>query len=177
MGWCNQKASDAIVQANNTLKRDLVSRHMNIFEQEFGKDMVSLPLFQRAEAQAWSNKLEGLKVDPTEYGTASAINWKMSDGGDTAVLGFTQEPSTMFQLVVDAAVAREKSVNWSLASPPRNNYDYQPVTQKALSSVEAGLATNTEVDVKPGDMVYGRWRYGQVGKGHQDCRQRRNDRI
>ena len=154
MGWCNQKASDAIVQANNTLKREDRVKAYDIFEQEFGKDMVSLPLFQRAEAQAWSNKLEGLKVDPTEYGTASAINWKMSDGGDTAVLGFTQEPSTMFQLVVDAAVAREVGqLVFSLATT-QYNYDYQPVTQKALSSVEAGLATNTEVDVKPGDMVW-----------------------
>lgn len=154
MGWCNQTASDAIVQANNTLKREDRTKAYDTFEKEFAKDMVSLPLFQRAEAQAWSNKLEGLKVDPTEYGTASAINWKMNDGGDTVVLGFTQEPSTLFQLVVDAAVAREVGqLIFSLATT-QYNYDYQPVTQKALSTVEAGLATNKDVDVKPGDMVW-----------------------
>jgi len=154
MGWCNQKASDAIVLANNTLKRDERIKAYDIVEQEFGKDMVSLPLFQRAEAQAWSNKLEGLKVDPTEYGTASAVNWKMSDGGDTAVLGFTQEPSTLFQLVVDAAVAREVGQLIFSLGTTQYNYDYQPVTQKALSTIESGAATNTEVDVKPGDMVW-----------------------
>lgn len=154
MGWCNQKASDAIVQANNTLKREDRVKAYDIVQQEFAKDMVSLPLFQRAEAQAWSNKLEGLKVDPTEYGTASAVNWKMSDGGDTAVLGFTQEPSTLFQLVVDAAVAREVGqLIFSLATT-QYNYDYQPVTQKGLSTIESGAATNTEVDVKPGDLVW-----------------------
>jgi len=154
MGWCNQKASDGIVQANNTLKREDRVKAYDVVEQEFGKDMVSLPLFQRAEAQAWSNKLEGLKVDPTEYGTASAGSWKMSDGGDTAVLGFTQEPSTMFQLVVDAAVAKEIGQLISSSGTTQYNYDYQPVTQKGLSTVEAGLATNTVVDVKPGDMVW-----------------------
>jgi len=154
MGWCNQKASDAIVLANNTLKRDERIKAYDIVEQEFGKDMVSLPLFQRAEAQAWSNKLEGLKVDPTEYGTASAVNWKMSDGGDTAVLGFTQEPSTLFQLVVDAAVAREVGQLIFSLGTTQYNYDYQPVTQKGLSTIESGAATNAEVDVKPGDMVW-----------------------
>ncbi|MFN8491225.1 MAG: ABC transporter substrate-binding protein [Caldilineaceae bacterium] len=154
MGWCNQKASDNIVLANNTLKRDERIKAYDIVQQEFAKDMVSLPLFQRAEAQAWSNKLEGLKVDPTEYGTASAVHWKMSDGGDTAVLGFTQEPSTLFQLVVDAAVAREVGQLIFSLGTTQYNYDYQPVTQKGLSTIEAGLATDTEVDVKPGDMVW-----------------------
>ena len=60
----------------------------------------------------------------------------------------------MFLFVGDAAVAREVGqLVFSLATT-QYNYDYQPVTQKALSSVEAGLATNTEVDVKPGDMVW-----------------------
>lgn len=154
MGWCNQKASDAIVLANNTLIKDDRIKAYDIVEQEFGKDMVSLPLFQRAEAQAWSNNLEGLKVDPTEYGTASATSWKLKDGKDTAVLGFTQEPSTMFELVVDAAVAREIGQLIFSTGSTGYSYDFQPVGQKALSTIEAGLATNTEVDVKAGDMVW-----------------------
>ena len=154
MGWCNQKASDNIVLANNTLKREDRVKAYDIVQQEFAKDMVSLPLFQRAEAQAWSNNLEGLKVDPTEYGTASAVNWKLKDGKDTAVLGFTQEPSTMFSLVVSAAVQREIAQLVFSLGTTQYNYDYQPVTQKGLSTIEGGMATNTEVDVKPGDMVW-----------------------
>ncbi len=61
--------------------------------------MVSLPLFQRAEAEAWSSNLEGFKVDPTEYGTASAADWSLADGGDTIVVGFSQEPTSMFNLM------------------------------------------------------------------------------
>jgi ABC-type transport system substrate-binding protein len=34
------------------------------------------------------------------------------------------------------------------------NYDFQPVLQDGLSTIEAGAATNDMVDVKPGDMVY-----------------------
>ena len=60
MGWCNETASNAIIQANNTLKKEDRVKWYDINQQEFAKDMVSLPLFQRAEAHAWSNNLEGL---------------------------------------------------------------------------------------------------------------------
>ena len=97
MGWCNETANDAIVQANNTLLHEDRVKAYDIFQKEFAKDMVSLPLFQRAEADAWSNNLEGLSLDPTEYGTASAEEWTLTDGGDTVVIGFTQEPASMFE--------------------------------------------------------------------------------
>jgi ABC-type transport system substrate-binding protein len=34
------------------------------------------------------------------------------------------------------------------------NYDFQPVLQDGLSTIESGLATNAEVEVKEGDIVY-----------------------
>ena len=37
---------------------------------------------------------------------------------------------------------------------PQFNYDYQPLLQDPLSTIESGLATNDVVDVKAGDMVY-----------------------
>ena len=154
MGWCNQKASDAIIQANNTLKKEDRIKWYDINQQEFAKDMVSLPLFQRAEAHAWSNNLEGLKVDPTESGTASAADWTLKKG-DTAIIGFTQEPSTLYQNGVDAAVAREVGQLIGVVLPyTQYSYDYQPLLQDPLSTIENNLATNTAVDVKAGDMVY-----------------------
>ena len=104
MGWCNKAASDAIVKANNTLISDERIAAYDIVQKEFAKDMVSLPLFNRLEAEAWSLNLEGLKVDPTEYGTASIANWKMKDGADTVIIGFSQEPASLYSLVEDAAV-------------------------------------------------------------------------
>lgn len=154
MGWCNQRASDAIVLANNTLDRDQRIQAYHVVQEEFSKDMVSLPLFQRAEAEAWSNNLEGLVSDPTEYGSASAANWRLADGGDTIVVGFSQEPASMFTLVESAAVQAQIAQMAIGLGNTQYNYDYQPVLQTELSTIEAGLATNEMVDVQLGDIVY-----------------------
>lgn len=154
MGWCNQRASDAIVLANNTLDREERIRAYHIVQEEFSRDMVSLPLFQRAEAEAWSTNLEGLVSDPTEYGSASAANWRLADGGDTIVIGFSQEPASMFTLVESAAVQAQIAQMAIGLGNTQYNYDYQPVLQTELSTIEAGLATNEMVDVQPGDIVY-----------------------
>jgi len=154
MGWCNEKASNAAIQGDNNLKKEDRVKWYDILQQEFAKDMVSLPLFQRAEGDAWSKNLEGMIVDPTEYVSASAADWTMKKG-DTVIFGFTQEPSTLYQNTVDAAVAREvgqligNSYLWT-----QYNYDFQPLLQDPLSTIENNLASNTAVDVKAGDMVY-----------------------
>lgn len=154
MGWCNQTASDAIVLANNTLDRDARIAAYDIVQEEFAKDMVSLPLFQRAEAAAWSINLEGLVIDPTEYATASAASWTLTDGGDTLVVGFSQEPASMFTLVESAAVQAQIAQMAIGVGNTQYSYDYQPVLQTELSTIESGLATNEMVAVEPGDTVY-----------------------
>ncbi len=154
MGWCNEAASNAIVLANNTLDRDERIAAYNIVQEEFGKDMISLPLFQRAEAEAWGLNLEGLITDETEYGTASAAGWSLSDGGDTIVLGFSQEPASMWSLVESAAVQRQISQMGVGVGITQYSYDYQPVLQSSLSTIESGLATNELVAVTAGDTVY-----------------------
>lgn len=154
MGWCNERASQAIILATNSLNREERIAAYHIVQEEFSKDMVSLPLFQRAEAEAWSTNLEGLVSDPTEYGSASAAQWRLLDGGDTIVVGFSQEPASMFSLVESAAVQRQVSQMAVGVINTQYNYDFQPVLQDGLSTIESGLATNEMVDVKPGDIVY-----------------------
>jgi ABC-type transport system substrate-binding protein len=154
MGWCNQAASDGIVLATNTLDRDARIAAYDIVQEEFGKDMVSLPLFQRAEAEAWSTNLEGIIVDPTEYATASAADWTLADGGDTIVIGFSQEPASMHSLVESAAVQTQIAQMAVGVPNTQYSYDFQAVLQKELSTIESGLATNELVDVVPGDMVF-----------------------
>ena len=154
MGWCNETASNAAVQGDNNLKKEDRIKWYDILQQEFAKDMVSLPLFQRAEGDAWSKNLEGMKVDPTEYVSASAADWTLKKG-DTVIFGFTQEPSTLYMNVVDSAVAHEVGQLIGADKPwTQYNYDYQPLLQDPLSTIENKLATNTAVDVKAGDMVY-----------------------
>ena len=154
MGWCNETANNAIVRANNTLLRDDRKVAYDAFQQEFAKDVVSIPLFQRAEAYAWGNNLEGLKPDPTEYITASGDEWKLADGGDTIVVGMTQEPASMFSLVESAATQRQVAQLGIGVVDTQYNYDYQTKMQEELPTLESGLSVNNEVEVKAGDNVY-----------------------
>lgn len=154
MGWCNQAASDAAVLAGNSLDQDIRMSAFNTLWTEFANDMVSLPLFQRAEAEAWSLNLEGMRTSGTEYATASAAEWSLVDGGDTVVIGFSQEPASMFDLVESAAVQRQASQLGRAIYNTQWDYDYQPVLQDGFPTIENGGATNEMVDVAPGDIVY-----------------------
>jgi ABC-type transport system substrate-binding protein len=154
MGWCNETANDAIVLATNTLLREDRMAAYDIVQEEFARDVVSIPLFQRAEAEAWSANLEGVRPDPTEYATTNLHEWTLADGGDTIVIGMTQEPDSMLALVSSMAAQRlvdrpAKGVIYSQYS-----YDFQPVLQEPLSTIESGLATNETVEAAAGDLVY-----------------------
>jgi ABC-type transport system substrate-binding protein len=154
MGWCNETASKAIIAANNTLDREERKKQYAIFQAEFTKDMISLPLFNRLEAAAASNELVNFKPNPTEYVTANADSWELTGGGDTLVMGFTQEPASLFQLVESAAVARMVGQLLSFRETTQYDYDYQAVGLKTLPTVDSGLATVSELDVKEGDKVW-----------------------
>ncbi len=154
MGWCNETASKAITAANNTLNREERIKNYKAFQVEFTKDMVSLPLFQRLEAYGWNKALKNMKPDPTEYITANAYEWERSDNGNTIVLGFTQEPDTMFTLVSSAAVQRQAAQLVEGVLTTQYNYDFQPVLQDGLSTIESGKAKNEVVEVKDGDKVW-----------------------
>ena len=154
MGWCNQVASDAISRADTALIRDERIAAYRVFQEEFAKDMSSIPAFQRVEADAFSNKLEGIRTSPSEYASASAKDWKLSDGGDTVVIGFSQEPADMFTLIESSAVQRQAAQIGIGVVNTQFDYDYQPALQDPLSTVESGLAKNDVVEVKVGDMVY-----------------------
>jgi ABC-type transport system substrate-binding protein len=70
------------------------------------------------------------------------------------VMGFSQEPASMHTLVENAAVQAQIG---QMAVNPGNSqysYDFQPVMQSELSTIESGLATSEMVAVAPGDMVF-----------------------
>jgi len=152
MGWCNEAASKAIIAANNTLDRDERIKQYAIVQQEFSKDMVSLPLFNRVEAAAANVKLVNFKPNPTEYYTYNIEEWELP-GKDTAVLGFTQEPASLYTLVESAAVATTAAGLLSAKMVTSLDYDYQAVGFTKLPSLGDG-ATNVDIDVKAGDMVW-----------------------
>ena len=154
MGWCNEAASSAIKNANNTLNTEERKKFFATVQDEFAKDMISLPIFQRAEAGAFSKKIKGVKFNPTEYYSASADQWS---GKDTMVLAFTQEPASMFSLVESAAVQRTAAQLVSGVSQTQYDYGYQPVAFEGdkFPTFENSGATNTEVDLKDSDKFVG----------------------
>ena len=152
MGWCNQTASDAINAANNTFIKDERIKQYKIFQIEFAKDMISLPLFQRAEGSAASSHLKGFDPSPTEYYAWNADTWELDNGGDTLVLAFSQEPASMYTLIENSAVQRVAGELVYGNSTTQVDYDFQPA-QAQLSTIESGLAKINEVEVKEGDPV------------------------
>jgi ABC-type transport system substrate-binding protein len=78
----------------------------------------------------------------------------LADGGDTLVLGLTQEPATMFTLIESSGA--QEMLSYLLADPVATQltYDYQADALKQLASVENGGATNETVEVNEGDRVY-----------------------
>ena len=155
MGWCNETASKAIVQATNTLLREDRVAAYNIVQQEFAKDVVSIPVFQRAEAEAWSSNLTGIRPDATEYATTNIAEWALADGGDTIVVGMTQEPDSLWATISSMAasalvrMAIDNERTWT-----QYDYDFQARMQTELSTLESGLAVNNDVEANAGDMVY-----------------------
>lgn len=155
MGWCNETANRAVFKANNSLDREVRTEQYRILQQEFTKDMVSLPLFNRFEAAAADLNLENFRDDATiDHLVANADEWEMTDGGDTVVLAFTQEPDSMFLLVQSASVANAASSLLQVRAATSYNYDYQPGAMEALPTLENGIATNEVVEVEEGDTVW-----------------------
>jgi ABC-type transport system substrate-binding protein len=116
--------------------------------------MVSLPLFQRVEANAYNKNLAGVKSDPTDYFSASAAQWDLP-GKDTVVIALTQEPASMFSLAESAAVQHVVAqLVWG-SGVTQYAYDYQPVIQEGdvFPTIENGGAVNNEVELKDGDRI------------------------
>ncbi|MEK7276346.1 MAG: ABC transporter substrate-binding protein [Chloroflexota bacterium] len=154
MGWCNETADAGIKGANNTLSRDERIAQYAIAQQEFANDMISLPLFNRVEVLATNKDLTGFAPAPGEaYASYNIYDWEIP-GVDTIVLGFTQEPASLFTLVENAYVA----VNaYSLIGGrlfTSLNYDYTAnLYYQQLPTLENGGAVLNTVEVKDGDKV------------------------
>lgn len=153
MGWCNPTASDAINAANNTLDKNERIKQYKIFQVEFAKDMVSLPLFQRAEGNAATSRLQNFKPSATEYYSWNASEWSLSDNKDTLVLAQSQEPDTMYTLI--SSMATQVTIAELIYERPASqyNWDFQPWQLVKLPTVDSGLTKLNDVDVKEGDPV------------------------
>jgi ABC-type transport system substrate-binding protein len=154
MGWCNETADRAIKAANNTLEREGRIEHYTVAQQEFTKDMVSVPLFNRTDTYATAAGMLGFEPVPGQsFVTYNASEWEIP-GKDTIVYGFTQEPASLFTLVESAQVAVLANSLIQGFAFTSLNYDFQPVMLNELATLESGLSTNNDVEAKEGDLVW-----------------------
>jgi len=154
MGWCNEDASKNIKLANNTLIKDERIAAYTVVQQEFTKDVPSIPLFNRTETFAAAADMTGFEPVPgQEYYNYNIQDWA-KEGSDTVILGFTQEPASLFVLVEDAFVA---NIAYQIARPAQEthlNYDFKASeVMKDLPTIENGGTVNNEVEVSEGAMV------------------------
>ena len=153
MGWCNEAASAAVKNGGNTLIQDERKEFYTQFQAEFTKDIPSIPLFNRTEAFATTAGMTGFAPMPGEpYYTYNVYDWEIP-GQDTIVMGFPQEPASLFVLVEDAYVA---NVAYSLIRPfavTSLNYEYQAALLKELPTIENGGTTNNDIEVSEGTKV------------------------
>jgi ABC-type transport system substrate-binding protein len=153
MGWCNELASTNIKLANNTLVKDDRIAAYTIVQQEFTKDVPSIPLFNRTETFATSADLTGFAPAPgQEYYNYNVQEWAKA-GSDTVILGFTQEPASLFTLVEDAFVA---NIAYQIIRPAQEthlNYDFKATLVKDLPTLENGGTVNNDVEVSEGTKV------------------------
>ena len=153
MGWCNEAASTNIKLANNTLIKDERIAAYTVTQAEFTKDVPSIPLFNRTDTFAAAADLTGFAPTPgQEYYFYNVGEWEKT-GSDTVIVGFTQEPASLFTLVEDAFVANLAYYLLRPAQTTSLNYDFQAVYIKQLPTLESGATTNNDVEVKEGDKV------------------------
>ncbi len=154
MGWCNEAASSGIKNANNTLDQEERKKWYTVVQQEYTKDVPAIPLFNRTETFSYASDLVGFNpIEGEEYYTYNVYEWEKA-GSDTIVIGFTQEPATLYGLVESAMVrALASSLMGFVRSTTTLNYTYEPYSLVDLPTLENGLAVNVEVEVKEGDKV------------------------
>jgi ABC-type transport system substrate-binding protein len=153
MGWCNELASTNIKLANNTLIKDERIAAYTITQAEFTKDIPSIPLFNRTETFATAADLTGFAPAPGQpYYMYNVGDWERA-GQDTLILGFTQEPASLYVLVENAFVAVAADYFLRPGQTTSLNYDFAPVYIKQLPTLENGGTTNNDVEVKAGDKV------------------------
>ncbi len=154
MGWCNEAASNAIKLANNTLDRDERIAQYAIVQQEFAKDMISLPLFNRVEVLATNKDLAGFEPAPGEpYASYNSHEWEIP-GQDIIVLGYTQEPASLFTIVESAFVAVNAYGLIGGHGVTSLNFDFAAnLYHPELPTLENGGAVLETVEVAEGTMV------------------------
>jgi ABC-type transport system substrate-binding protein len=150
MGWCHPAVDAAFGRLGTTLNEDAIVQEFATIQEEFAREMVSLPLFQRVEGYATDARLLNYKPDPTEYDTWNAWEWSLP--GVSTLVVYGDEPLSLSP--ASSAASRQRIGRLLFESPYTTvGYDYQPQLLTALPTIDSGLAQTRTVQVGAGRTV------------------------
>ncbi len=154
MGWCNEAADKNIKLANNSLDQNVRKEAYKIVQQEYTKDIPTIPLFNRTNTYAIAKDFQNFGATPgTSYYMWNSYDWEIP-GKDTIVLGFTQEPASLWPFVESALVAGQAASLIYGFDETEHDFSFQAGDLlKELATIENGDAVNGAVAVKAGDKV------------------------
>jgi len=155
-GWCNPHADENIIRASHAYWPQEQIDAYRIVQQEFTKDMVNLPLFNLADTFAMNPQLLGLEIPTGDryYSTWNIANWQIPER-DSITIGFTQEPKSLFSIVEIDYVTNRVASMIEGDRYTSQNYEFMPVMQKRLPTLENGLVINNIVQIQEGDRILG----------------------
>jgi ABC-type transport system substrate-binding protein len=153
MGWCNPIADQAVKDAHLAWTRADILEQATILQNEFAKDMVSLPVFHRIETYAADARLAQFSPSPSEQMYLwNAHLWSIP-GEDTLRIGSTQEPASLFPATESSYISTLVSAAVYGQAATHLNYDLQAQLYTAVPTVENGGILTQTVAVSQGDRV------------------------
>ncbi len=152
-----RKPIRGIKNANNTLIKDERMKWYTDVQQAYTEDVPAIPLFNRTETYATSAALEGF-APTNRRGVLHLQRWRVGTPRQRHHRP-RLHPGTglLFGLVESAAVAH--MTRWHCWAPMQQAGHYpelrltSPYHLVDIPTIEAGRATNADVEVKAGDMV------------------------
>ena len=152
-GWCNESASQAVIQAAHLLNFDQAYDLYRTLQVEFTRDLPSLPLFARLFAEAANPQLENFISDPLDYFTWNAYQWTLPDS-DTIGIGLIYEPVSLFSMVDNSDEAVALTYLYKEPLMGHTSGTLWPNLLNEIPSEENGLIQRNQVEVSAGDRVY-----------------------
>lgn len=122
-------------------------------QEEYTRDLPSLPLFNRVLAYASNTALQNFNPSPNEMlYTWNIARWVIP-GKDTIVIAQRSEPTSLSVLTDDSYITRLIGALVFGVDTTSLGYDTQPITLKQIPSIENGIIQINVVRVGEGEHI------------------------
>lgn len=153
MGWCNPVATEAALRATNSLSRPERVSQYAILQDEFAKDMISLPLFSRVSVLSHVPGLTGFAPAAGEvYYAWNVYTWTVP-ATDTLIIGTNSEPDSLLTFPNSPRDTWLPSTLIYGRAYTSVGYDYQARLYTSIPTLENGGVVTRAVTVAAGTTV------------------------